>query len=239
MAKAKAKSAPIADTPHEVGALTLIRVPPLEFRLFAFRLTGNAPYCQARFTQKAQIAIAEKMEKGGPAKKDRNRSPRDFNADFEAAKHVSEEGWVGIPASAIRNAMISACRLVNYKMTIGKLSLFCEADGIDEIDATPLIRIYGRPEPIRLPVRNSGGGMDLRCRPIWRNWHAFARIKFDSAQFTPADVFNLFQRAGQQVGIGEGRPDSKMSAGLGFGTFDIQAVNAAEMPVDLEQMAAE
>ena len=32
---------------------------------------------------------------------------------------------------------------------------------------------------------------------------------------------NLMARAGAQVGVGEGRPDSKTSAGLGFGTWEI------------------
>ena len=32
---------------------------------------------------------------------------------------------------------------------------------------------------------------------------------------------NLIARVGMQVGVGEGRPDSKQSAGLGFGLFDV------------------
>ena len=36
------------------------------------------------------------------------------------------------------------------------------------------------------------------------------------------DVTNLMQRVGMQVGIGEGRPDSRDSAGLGWGTFRLE-----------------
>jgi hypothetical protein len=32
---------------------------------------------------------------------------------------------------------------------------------------------------------------------------------------------NLLARVGMQVGIGEGRPDSRESAGIGFGLFRI------------------
>jgi len=39
---------------------------------------------------------------------------------------------------------------------------------------------------------------------------------------TEEDVVNLIARVGMQVGIGEGRPDSKASAGLGFGLFEIE-----------------
>jgi len=44
-------------------------------------------------------------------------------------------------------------------------------------------------------------------------------VNFDADQFTVQDVTNLMQRVGMQVGIGEGRPDSRDSAGLGWGTF--------------------
>ena len=47
------------------------------------------------------------------------------------------------------------------------------------------------------------------------------RLKWDGDQFTPTDVVNLLSRAGQQVGIQEGRPDSKNSAGMGWGTFEV------------------
>jgi hypothetical protein len=38
---------------------------------------------------------------------------------------------------------------------------------------------------------------------------------------TADDVTNLINRVGLQVGIGEGRPDSKDSAGIGLGLFEI------------------
>ena len=43
-------------------------------------------------------------------------------------------------------------------------------------------------------------------------------------QFTDEDVINLLTRAGQQVGVGEGRPYSKSSNGLGYGLFTIKSV---------------
>jgi hypothetical protein len=43
-----------------------------------------------------------------------------------------------------------------------------------------------------------------------------------------ADVLNLVSRCGMQVGIGAGRPDSKASAGCGFGLFQV-------VPSDREQ----
>lgn len=118
--------------------------------------------------------------------------------------------------------MISACRLVGFKMTVAKLSVFVEADGLDADDGTPLVRIIGgEPERNEMVARNETGVADLRIRPMWRDWGARLRIRYDAGQFTMADVINLLHRAGAQVGVGEGRPDSRSSAGMGFGLFEV------------------
>jgi len=184
-----------------------------------FRLIGTAPYVQARFSAKAMNMMAEKMRAGQQSKKGRVREARDFGEDFRQALHVSTEGWYGIPASAFRQAMISACRLVGFKMTLAKLSVFVEADGFDAVDGIPLVRIEGKPEPITMAVRNATGVADLRVRAIWREWSCLLRVTYDEDQFGLQDVTNLLVRVGMQVGVGEGRPDSRQSAGLGWGLF--------------------
>ena len=64
--------------------------------------------------------------------------------------------------------------------------------------------------------------VDLRARPMWDSgWSATVRVTFDLDQFSLQDVGNLMMRVGRQVGIGEGRPDSRNSAGMGWGLFDI------------------
>jgi hypothetical protein len=46
-------------------------------------------------------------------------------------------------------------------------------------------------------------------------------VSFDADQFALGDIGNLLVRVGMQVGIGEGRPDSKKSAGMGWGLFEV------------------
>ena len=137
--------------------------------------------------------------------------------------HKTAEGWCGIPAPAFRNAMISACRVVGFQMTRAKLALFVVPDGFDAEDGTPLVRITkGEPIYTELAVKNETGVCDLRPRPMWREgWEAVVRIKYDADMFTLTDVANLLMRAGAQVGIGEGRPDSRKSCGIGWGIFDL------------------
>lgn len=186
-------------------------------------ISGDAPYVQARFSQKAQQAMKSKMMAGSTAKKGQKREPRDFDSDFVGAQHISEDGWIGIPAAAFRKAMIDVCRAVNFKMTHAKMSVFVEADGLDKVDGMPLVKlIAGDPERLEMATRNATGVPDIRVRPMWRKWGAKVRIRFDADQFTASDVVNLLSRAGQQIGIGEGRPFSRESAGMGYGVFSVK-----------------
>lgn len=204
-----------------------ITISPPKFVTIPIQIVGTAPYCQARFSAKAQQAMKSKMEAGSTAKKGKAREARDFDADFEGAKHISTDGWVGIPAAAFRKAMIDVCRAVNFKMTHAKMSVFVEADGFDNVDGVPLVKlIAGQPEKLEMAVRNATGVADIRVRPMWRKWGANVRVKFDSDQFTASDVVNLMSRAGQQIGVGEGRAFSRDSAGIGYGGFAVQETKA-------------
>lgn len=201
---------------------TPVSIKPPKIETAIFNIIGTAPFVQARFSAKAMQAMKSKMLAGSTAQGKKVREARDFEDDFRQAMHVAPEGWVGIPASAFRQAMISACRLVGFKMTLAKLSVFVEADGFDKVDGIPLIKLdAGKPEMLEMAVRNQTGVADIRVRPMWREWGAKVRVRYDADQFTLADVTNLMARVGLQVGIGEGRPDSRESAGLGWGTFAI------------------
>ena len=200
-----------------------ITIAPPKMKIVEFGICGVAPYVQNKFSQKAREQMHTKQAAGSTAKKGANRQAKDFKAAYEGAMHKTAEGWCGIPAPAFRNAMISACRVVGFQMTRAKLALFVVPDGFDAEDGTPLVRITkGEPIYTELAVKNETGVCDLRPRPMWREgWEAIVRIKYDADMFTLTDVANLLMRAGAQVGIGEGRPDSRKSCGIGWGIFDL------------------
>lgn len=220
MAKASTRSSSAAPQSPSVQ----IHIPPPNLQTIEVEIIGTAPLMINKFSTKALQQIAATQQAGSQSNKGRKREAKDFDAVFNGARHLSREGWDGIAAGAFRNGMISACRLVGFKMTLAKLSLFIEADGYDADDGTPLVRIIGsRPERSVMAARNATGVVDLRIRPQWPagQWGALLRIRYDADQFSATDVVNLLARVGAQGGIGEGRPDSKMSAGIGFGTFDL------------------
>lgn len=204
-------------------AIDVVTISPPKFSRIRLRLVGTAPYMQARFSAKAMQAMKSKMEAGPTARKGGRKDARDFDDDFRAAQHIAADGWNGVPAAALRNACIDVCRMVGFKMTHAKMSIFVEADGFDRVDGTPLVRLDARePERVDMATRNATGVADIRVRPMWREWALNVVIRFDADQFTTSDVVNLISRAGEQVGIGEGRPFSKSSNGLGFGTFTVE-----------------
>ena len=199
-----------------------ISIKPPDFRFLAITIKGTAPLVVNRFSAKAIEMMRATQEAGSTAKAKKVREPKDFGALYENAKHVSCEGWEGIHAAAFRNGAISACRAVGYKMTHAKLAFCVIADGFDRVDGAPLVRLSkGDAEQWVAPTRNATGVVDLRCRPMYREWAAVLNIRYDAGMLTSSDVVNLISRVGLQVGIGEGRPDSKNSAGLGFGLFEI------------------
>lgn len=196
----------------------VIKAPNLQ--IVEFEVRGTAPYVQHRFWKKAQIMATQQEGSTKQSKSRKARPPRDFDNEYEQAKHVSTEGWYGIPAPAFRNALIDACRVAGFVMTRAKLSVFILPDGFDREDGTPLVKITeGEPRQDIAAVRNADGSVDLRARAMFATWKAVVRVRYDGDQFNAVDVANLMERAGMQVGIGEGRPNSPDSAGVGWGTF--------------------
>ena len=200
-----------------------IKISAPNIREAKFLIRGTAPLVVHKFSAKAKALIRQKQEAGSLANKGKSKSAKNFDEVFQGARHLSSEGWDGIPASAFRAGIISACRLVGFKMTLAKLSIFVAADGFDETEGTPLVRILSPKEPERNEsmVRLATGVCDISVRPMWKIWGAELRIQYDADQFTADDVRNLLARVGAQVGVCEGRPDSKSSAGCGWGTFEL------------------
>lgn len=188
------------------------------------KIKGTAPLVINKFSKKGRDQMMLTMSTPKNQKKAKTeRPPRDYDSDFMQARHIAPEGWDGISANAFRTAMIDACRTVGVTMTKQKMALWILADGFDADDGTPLVKITSKSGPIKHEglVRNDNGGADIRIRPMWKEWSATVVIQFDADMVTADSVLNLLDRAGKQVGVGEGRPFSKNSCGMGWGTFEV------------------
>lgn len=207
-----------------------VTIKPPRFGIALFHIKGIAPLVIHRFSLKTKEQMKQKMETGKAASSKRNREAKATDDLYEEARYRHADGWDGFKASSIRNAMISACRLVGFKMTLAKLSVFVLEDGRDALEPQiPLIRINGDPVKQEDMARVETGQPYVTVRPAYHEWGAKVRIRFDMDQFTHQDVANLMMRVGLQVGIGEGRPDSKNSAGQEWGLFEIQSMDEVVM----------
>jgi hypothetical protein len=222
--KREAKSTEVPEAKRQTKSVA-ISAP--KFGRAVFEINGTEVLVIHRFSAKTKLQMKEKMETGKAAGSRKNREAKDTDEIYQEARYISKQGWDGFHAGAMRNAMISACRLVGFKMTLAKLSIFVEADGHDALEPQiPLIRIYGEPTKQEDMARVETGQPYVTVRAAYHDWSAKVNIRWDTDQFTLEDITNLLARVGMQVGIGEGRPDSKNSAGMGWGLFEIEKTDA-------------
>src|SRR3990167_4025231 len=167
---------------NQAAKQVTISAPNLQVAVFAIR--GNAPYVQCKFSEKTKQDMMSTQAAGSTTKKGRKRDPKDFDALYLAAMHEADDGWRGIPASAFRNGMISACRVCGFQMTRAKISVFCVADGYDKNDRTALVRMLkGEPHRHEQYVRNASGVADIRVQAMWdAGWETSVQIRFDADQ---------------------------------------------------------
>lgn len=204
-----------------------IEITPPNFKILPVRVEGTAPLMLHKFSEKMRKQIEEKQTSQDATRK--KRAPKDYAAEFNAARYRARAGqWDGIPAGAFRAAMIAACRRVDgLPMTQAKGAFFIIADGRDETDGTPLIRIDGRALHDTRPVRLESGVADLRNRPRYDSWACDLKIQFDADLLSANDVANLLARAGATVGVGELRPQGPNSYGGDFGMFRVTTLKKA------------
>lgn len=200
-----------------------IKEPNLAIATLLF--SSTAPYVQNRFSAKKQEEMIGKQKEGSGMKRTRKaKPPKDFEEGYRGTMHVAQEGWHGIPCTAIRNAMIDACRLTEMDMIRAKMCIRIIADGLDSENLEPLVKINGEPRMYLDRVKIGINQTDILARAMFEKWSAKVTIQWDADVFKAQDIVNLAARAGWQVGIGAGRPLSKSSGGTGKGTFKVEGV---------------
>lgn len=211
-------------TPLKIVAETKnVVIKPPNMAVATVKIVSTAPYIQNKFSSENRDKMLEKQKEGSSKAKTRKaKPPKDFEKVYRSSMHISQEGWHGIPATALRNAMIEACRLTEIDMVRAKMCIRIKADGLDNENFEPLVRINGKPRMFIDRVKIGINQTDLAARAMFEKWDANVTIEWDADVFQANDIINLIARAGWQVGIGAGRPLSKTSAGTGKGTFEVQ-----------------
>lgn len=242
MAKSKA-AASRAISPEDLvaeGQIERITLKPLNIQTVRFTMIGTAPYVQQRFCTKGPsafpgwIAPGEAMKRAMTTKKNTakkvERELRNFDAEFAAAAYRMQDGSYGIPLTQLKAAIISACVVCGFYKTAARRLIGFLPEGYDAEEDKPMIRIQPQePKRHECAVRLEGvrRPIDIRVRPMWpAGWKASLAVEYDADLLTATDVGNLLYRAGRQIGIGEGRPDSVKGAGMGWGTFTLEGADS-------------
>lgn len=184
-----------------------IQIQKLDIRVIRLTLEGDTPLIVKRFSEKAR----EKMEKkqvGGitnPTKELRN--PEE---EYEACKYKTHDGKDGIPASAIKLAMLTATRSTNKAVSKNFLSqsVHVLGDILPIRGSAPFMRMndIGRVGVGKTPMPI--------YRPEYTKWEVDVDIKYNAAIINPSLIVNLLDLAGFGVGLCEWRPEKKGTMGM-------------------------
>src|SRR5207244_6399136 len=102
------------ESPHKLN----IRIAAPNMQTAVFEIEGTAPLVIHRFSEKAKRQIRMNMtgeSKPGSKRKREKINPKE---EYDDARYRSRDSWDGFNAASIRCALISACRLCDFKMTI-------------------------------------------------------------------------------------------------------------------------
>lgn len=133
--------------------------------------------------------------------------------DEEEVWEVIRGAKFGVPITGFKNALISACRNQDMKMT--QMRQACFVSGTEHPDWAI---IEGAPEWRADICRIQKRIPHEVFRPGWNQWSTSIRIEYDMNVLNEHQVANLLAVAGYYVGICEGRPEK---SALGWGRWEI------------------
>jgi hypothetical protein len=201
-------------TKQENADEKVLKIPPLDLQTAKITIVGISPLLVNRFDEKARAQIDDKVRGRGRQKKEFV----DPNEKFERALYkMPGTKKYGVPASALKNCAVSACRFV---------------DGIPMTVARGAFHVIGGPgnlvellcsEPVldermgRNPNSPSKSAVTI-IRPRFDEWSVTFPVRYNARVISPEQLLNLYENAGFSVGLHEYRPEKNGS----FGMFSVK-----------------
>ena len=191
-----------------------LKLKPIMRKKVSLRIVGRSPLIQHQWSEKALKMMRDKHA----GKKTKTRDVRDPHAEGMAAMYTTDKGKPGVPAMAIKSALLTAAHKdIGIAREIVKKAIF-----IDCSDSKLVIEM-DCDEPVikEDPVRVGNGAADLRYRPYFHRWAVNVTWEIDTSWLQVEDLINLVNRAGFGVGICEWRPEN----GGEYGRFEVDATH--------------
>ncbi len=179
-----------------------VSVEVIEFsiRQVTIPIVGTSPLIVHAWSEKSKRMIADKQ--AGKAK-NKKHEIRDPEQDYEQAKHISADGWEGLPAAALKAAMIRGAKMVGMVMKDTQAAFFVNAD----CEQTQLVRLHGESRMRTDMVRVGMGAADIRYRPEYPEWYMELNIDFNEGLISIDQLHQIVKAAGYGNGLGEMRPE--------------------------------
>jgi hypothetical protein len=198
-------------TTEAVSSITLRRLVESTVKV---EIIGKTAYIPHKWSEKSK-----RMMPGHPDKPQirETKGVRKPEEEAEACIYRLPDGQPGIPAVAIKAAMVGGCRLFEgLTMTQAKILFYVIGEGPEE-----LIRFTGEPHMREDTPRNSNGSADLRYRYEFRNWRASVEISYLAGLIDQESILALLD-AGGRGGVGEWRPSAPKSLTGLYGQFRVR-----------------
>jgi hypothetical protein len=223
------------DDEPEPDTAVAVRIRPIETKMFECRIIGTSRLVVNRKQMTGPGALGKTMEdkitgaEQEAKRKGKNvRTPRQKKQVFEASKYKFPNGREGIPAAAVKKALVAAAHdKRGFSKVNVRQSVFVIADG-DSKEGMPLIALEKGKAIMHEALVNVGSMgkqvPDLRWRASYPKWSAMVRIKYVTDTAAPEAIINLLERAGITIGLCEGRPEK--GAGLEWGQFLVEIPKA-------------
>lgn len=192
-----------------------IQLSRLQEQEYKIRIVGQTPVIPHRWSEKAKRMMPGHPEREIETKKG-VRKPKE---EADACLYKLPDGRLGLPATSIKAAMVSACRFFEKpSMTEAKLLFFVVGEHSDD---GQLVAVKGKTRMREDTPRNANGSADLRYRyEIWP-WSAEVRVKFVSSSISAESIVAILDAAGR-VGVGDWRPGAPKSHTGTYGTWKVE-----------------
>ena len=179
----------------------------INLRRATVQIRGTAPLIQHAWNEKSK----EMLRMTAAERRKVPKVGRNPEAEGLAATYWCEDGGYGIPAMAVKSAMIEAAHKDTglARTTVRKALRFRTAGVLPMECCEPTLR----EDIVRVGINQT----DIRYRPEFAEWGAKISFDYDADLLTIGDVVNLTNRAGFSVGIGEWRPEKNGENG----TFEV------------------
>ena len=186
-----------------------LKIPERTISTIIVEIQGSSPLIVHQFGAKAVKAMEEYQ--AGTSKKDRTRYPEQESEDCFHKFPEPFSKLYGFPAMGFKLAMVRAGKMLKYKMTDLRQVLFVQPDP----RSGELVEIKGEPTLRTDRVNVGNGQLDIRYRPEFKKWSTILNIEFNDNVLKADSVLQLLMAAGQNVGVGDWRPERNGT----FGTW--------------------